>query len=76
MLSFFDLFPLPYQKIQSYLDKIQNSLMIEVNYTGQLENLLHSHLNWRPDNRIHPLSGENPTPSYILTEIEKLSEHF
>jgi 2-oxoglutarate ferredoxin oxidoreductase subunit alpha len=76
MLSFFDLFPLPYQKIQSYFDKIQNSLIIEVNYTGQLENLLHSHLNWRPNNRIHPLSGENPTPSYILTEIEKLSEYF
>jgi 2-oxoglutarate ferredoxin oxidoreductase subunit alpha len=72
MLSFVDLFPLPYLKIKPILSKVKHSIFFEVNYTGQLENLIHSHLGWRPDHRIHSLSGETPTPSYILKEIDKL----
>ncbi|MHA1977338.1 MAG: 2-oxoacid:acceptor oxidoreductase subunit alpha [Candidatus Hodarchaeales archaeon] len=70
MLSFFDLFPLPSQKIHPFLKKIKHSIFFEVNYTGQLENVIHSHLNWKADARIHSLSGETPTPSYILKELE------
>ncbi|MHA2503292.1 MAG: 2-oxoacid:acceptor oxidoreductase subunit alpha, partial [Candidatus Kariarchaeaceae archaeon] len=57
MLSFADIYPLPFEKVSPYLEEINTSIMIEVNYTGQLENLIHQHLNWRPDYTIHPLSG-------------------
>jgi 2-oxoglutarate ferredoxin oxidoreductase subunit alpha len=71
MLSFADLFPLPYKKIQPLLTDIKHSIMYEVNWTGQLENLIHHHLDWRADNRIHPLSGETPTSSSIINEIKE-----
>jgi hypothetical protein len=72
MLSFVDLFPLIYNQIRPLLDQIKQSIMIEVNYTGQFENLLHSHLDWRPNFRIHPLSGETPTHSSIIPKIKQI----
>jgi 2-oxoglutarate ferredoxin oxidoreductase subunit alpha len=72
MLSFVDLFPLPYNQIRPLLDQIKQSIMIEVNYTGQFENLLHSHLDWRPKFTIHPLSGETPTHSSIIPKIKQI----
>lgn len=72
MLSFVDLFPLPDEKIRPFLTDIRHAILYEVNYTGQLENLIHQHLDWRPDDRVHPLSGETPTPSSIFQEIREL----
>ncbi len=46
--------------------------MIEVNYTGQFENLLKLECNWEIDYRIHPLSGETPTSSSLIPEILKV----
>ena len=43
--------------------------MIEVNYTGQFENLLKLECDWKIDYRIHPLSGETPTSSSLIPEI-------
>ncbi|MFW9853939.1 MAG: 2-oxoacid:acceptor oxidoreductase subunit alpha [Candidatus Thorarchaeota archaeon] len=72
VLSFVDLFPLPYKKIKPFLANIHHAVLYEVNYTGQLENLIHQYLDWRPDERVHPLSGETPTPSGIFQEIREL----
>jgi 2-oxoglutarate ferredoxin oxidoreductase subunit alpha len=72
MLSFVDIFPLPHEKIKSLLEKINFGIMIEVNYTGQFEDLLHNYLDWRPHARIHPLSGETPTPSSIISQLNHI----
>ncbi|MHA2251153.1 MAG: 2-oxoacid:acceptor oxidoreductase subunit alpha [Candidatus Kariarchaeaceae archaeon] len=72
MLSFVDLFPLPYSKIKPLLTKIKHSIMFEVNFTGQFEGLLHQHLDWKADERIHPLTGENPTASSIISDIQNI----
>ena len=72
MFSFVDLSPFPYNKIRPIIDRLRYSIIYEVNYTGQLENLIHKHLDWRPNDRIHSLSGENPTPSSIISEIREL----
>ncbi len=72
MFSFVDLSPFPYNKIRPIIDRLRYSIIFEVNYTGQLENLIHKHLDWRPNDRIHSLSGENPTPSSIINEIREL----
>lgn len=72
LLSFSELFPLPYSKIRELLGKVNHSIMFEVNYTGQFENLIHHHLGWRADDRIHPLKGDTPTPDLILRHIQKL----
>ena len=71
-LSFVDLHPLPFDEIQPYIDKIKHSIIIEVNYAGQFEILLHEHLGLRPDEAIHPLSGETPTHDTIVKEIKNL----
>ncbi len=71
-LSFVDLHPLPFNKIKPYLEKIKHSILIEVNYTGQFEKLLHEHLDWRPDEAIHPLSGETPTHDSIIQDINNI----
>jgi 2-oxoglutarate ferredoxin oxidoreductase subunit alpha len=74
MLSFVDIFPLPYDQIRPLLDQINQSILIEVNFTGQFENLLHLHLDWRPNFNIHPLSGETPTHSSLIPKIMEILE--
>ena len=69
VVSFADIYPLSVHKIIPVLEKIQNSIMIEVNYTGQFENLLKLECDWKIDYRIHPLSGETPTSSSLIPEI-------
>jgi pyruvate/2-oxoacid:ferredoxin oxidoreductase alpha subunit len=73
-LSFVDLHPLPYNKIKPYIEKIQHSIIIEVNYPGQFEKLLHEHLDWKPNDVIHPLSGETPTHDSIIKDLNKVLE--
>jgi 2-oxoglutarate ferredoxin oxidoreductase subunit alpha len=69
MLSFVDMFPFPHNKARQLFEKINYGIMYEVNYTGQFENLIHHHLDWKPDTRIHPLDGETPTPDMIITKL-------
>jgi len=73
MLSFADLYPLPSEKIRPYLTNIKTSVMIEVNFNGQFEELLHNELNWRADHQIHPLTGETPTASSLKKALSKLN---
>ena len=72
MLSFSDLYPLPVEKIEPFLDAINTAVMIEVNYSGQLEQLLYQHTGWKPDHHIHPLTGETPTATTLLRELQDL----
>ncbi|NDB28179.1 2-oxoacid:acceptor oxidoreductase subunit alpha [archaeon] len=72
VVSFADIYPLSVDKIIPVLEKVQKSIMIEVNYTGQFENLLKLECNWEIDYRIHPLSGETPTSSSLIPEILKV----
>ena len=72
MLSFVDLFPFPFEKFLPFIKNIKTSIMFEVNYTGQLENLIHHHTDWKPTHSIRPLHGETPTPSSITLEITEL----
>ena len=69
VVSFADIYPLSVDKIIPVLEKVQKSIMIEVNYTGQFENLLKLECNWEIDYRIHPLSGETPTSSSLIPEF-------
>ncbi|MHA2097372.1 MAG: 2-oxoacid:acceptor oxidoreductase subunit alpha, partial [Candidatus Kariarchaeaceae archaeon] len=69
MLSFVDMFPFPYDEAKPIFKLINYGIMYEVNYTGQFENLIHHHLDWKADARIHPLNGETPTPDSIIEEL-------
>ena len=69
VLSFSDIYPFPTEKIEPLLRSIKTGVMIEVNYSGQFEELIYLNTGWKPDYRIHPLSGETPTPSSLYREI-------
>ena len=72
MLSFAELFPLPTNKILPLLNLIKTAVMIEVNYTGQFEQLIYQECGWKPKYRIHPLTGESPSADSLLQELKKL----
>ncbi|MHA1990295.1 MAG: 2-oxoacid:acceptor oxidoreductase subunit alpha [Candidatus Hodarchaeales archaeon] len=66
-LSFVDLHPLPVNKVTEELKKVDYGIIVEVNYTGQLETLLYIETNWKPHGKsIHPLTGEALTSKYLL----------
>jgi len=73
LLAFAEIYPLPVEKVSALLAQIKTGIMIEVNYTGQFEDLLHVHCDWQADYRIHPLSGETPSASSLLREIKQLN---
>ncbi|MCY3410684.1 MAG: 2-oxoacid:acceptor oxidoreductase subunit alpha [Candidatus Heimdallarchaeota archaeon] len=72
MLCFSEIFPLPYQKIKGLLEETGTTIFFEVNFTGQFENLIHQHLNWKADYRLHPLSGETQTADIIIKDLRQL----
>ncbi|MFW9930904.1 MAG: 2-oxoacid:acceptor oxidoreductase subunit alpha, partial [Candidatus Thorarchaeota archaeon] len=75
VLSFRDIYPLPEEKVMKELRLIKYGIIIEVNYTGQLETLLWLKLGWKPQGKsIHPITGEAPTSKYLIKELEKNSE--
>lgn len=74
VLSFKDLYPLPVSKIIPELQKIRTGIMVEVNHTGQFEQLLFTHTNWRPFDNIHLMNGETPTAHEIVPKCLAIME--
>ncbi len=72
VLSFSDLFPLPVEKVKEELKKIKTSIVIEANYTGQLEYLLWLYAQWRPNGSIRHIDGEILTPTRIISFLKEL----
>ncbi len=73
LISFCDLFPLPTEKIEPLIKKIRFGIWFEANFTGQMQALIKQSLGWEANASIHPLSGETPTTSMIISEIRKLN---
>ena len=75
VLAFRDMFPLPEKKVLLELNKIKYGIMLEVNYTGQLQDLLYLRTGWKPQGKsIHPISGEAPTRKNIVQYLQKNGE--
>ena len=75
VLAFRDMFPLPEKKVLFELNKIKFGIMLEVYYTGQLQDLLYLRTGWKPQGKsIHPISGEAPTRKNIVQYLQKNGE--
>ncbi|MDH5647610.1 MAG: 2-oxoacid:acceptor oxidoreductase subunit alpha, partial [Candidatus Heimdallarchaeota archaeon] len=73
-LSFSNLFPIPIQLTKEKLQQIKYSIMFEINYTNQFEQLLYLYVDWKVNNRIKHLNGETSTPNLIIKKIFQLEE--
>ena len=75
VLSFSDIHPMPSGKVHKELNKVKHGIMLEVNYTGQLEMLIYMNTGWKPQGKsIHPISGEVPTAKYIIEALRRNGE--
>ena len=75
VLAFRDMFPLPEKKVLLELNKIKHGIMLEVNYTGQLQDLLYLRTGWKPQGTsIHPITGEAPTRKIIIENLHTNGE--
>lgn len=72
VLSFSDMFPLPVEKVKAELGKIKTGIIVEANYTGQLEYLLWLYAQWRPHGSIRHIDGEILTPTRIISYLKDL----
>lgn len=72
-IEFTDVFPLDGPKVREMLEKEAFTLMIEGNYTGQLERLIRAESGWFPDDRLHKYDGEPFWPEEIVAKVEALA---
>ncbi len=72
ILSFSDMFPLPVEKVKRELGKIKKGIIVEANYTGQLEQLLWTYTGWRPHGSIRHIDGEILTATRIISFLRKM----
>ncbi len=70
-LKITSIFPYHSEKIRSFMHKCKVVLMPELNFEGQLANLV-GHLNGRDIHRLNLVTGSPIAPSVILSEIERL----
>ncbi len=72
VLSFAEMYPVPTEKVKTELSKINASIMVEANYTGQLEYLLWLYAQWRPNGSIRHIDGEILTATRIISYLKDL----
>ncbi len=72
LLSFSDMFPLPVEKIKRELTKIKTGVIVEINYTGQLEQLLRLYVDYSPNGHIRHIDGEVLTRTRLLQYLKEL----
>ncbi len=68
-IEFTDLYPLDWGKLKEMLQKERFTLMIEGNYTGQLERLLRAETGWFPSDTLHKYDGEPFWPEDIVAKV-------
>lgn len=71
-IEFTDIFPMDGPKVREMLEKETFTLMIEGNYTGQLERLIRAESGWFPDDRLHKYDGEPFWPEEIVAKVQSL----
>ena len=69
-IEFTDLYPLDAQKVRAMLDAERYTIMIEGNYTGQLERLIRAESGWFPQDRLHKIDGEPFWPEEIVEKVK------
>lgn len=71
MLHFSGLEPFP-PSAEAELTKARKKIVVEGNYTGQLETLIHAHTNIALDGHIHRFDGRPFRPEMILAKLEEV----
>ncbi|HWH08741.1 MAG TPA: 2-oxoacid:acceptor oxidoreductase subunit alpha, partial [Candidatus Thermoplasmatota archaeon] len=71
-IEFTDLWPLDAQKVGDLLRRESFTLMIEGNFTGQLERLIRAETGWFPNERLHKYDGEPFWPEEIVAKVQDI----
>ena len=71
-IEFIDVYPMDATKIKEMLTKEKFTLMVEGNYTGQLERLIRAETGWFPHDRLHKYDGEPFWPEEIVAKVQKV----
>ncbi|HEX2022638.1 MAG TPA: 2-oxoacid:acceptor oxidoreductase subunit alpha [Candidatus Thermoplasmatota archaeon] len=71
-IEFTDIYPLDAEKLRDLLTKERYTLMIEGNYTGQLERLIRAETGWFPNDRLHKYDGEPFWPEEIVAKVKAI----
>lgn len=71
-IEFIDIFPMDGQKIREMLERESRTIMIEGNYTGQLERLIRAESGWYPHERLVKYDGEPFWPEEIVAKVKSV----
>ena len=69
-IEFIDIFPMDGVKIREMLERESYTIMIEGNYTGQLERLVRAETGWFPQDRLFKYDGEPFWPEEIVAKVK------
>lgn len=69
-IEFTDIFPLDGAKVREMLERESYTIMIEGNFTGQLERLLRAENGWFPKDRLLKYDGEPFWPEEIVAKVK------
>jgi 2-oxoglutarate ferredoxin oxidoreductase subunit alpha len=69
-IEFIDIYPLDATKVKEMLTKEKHTLMVEGNYTGQLERLIRAETGWFPHDTLHKYDGEPFWPEEIVAKVQ------
>jgi 2-oxoglutarate ferredoxin oxidoreductase subunit alpha len=71
-IEFTDIYPLDGAKLKQMLSAEKFTLMIEGNYTGQLERLIRAETGWFPNDTLRKYDGEPFWPEEIASKVQAL----
>ncbi len=66
------LFPLHRQSIEEVFKSSEKVVVVEQNYSGQIERLIKSETGLEPTHRIHKYDGEPMEPSYVIEALKEV----
>jgi 2-oxoglutarate ferredoxin oxidoreductase subunit alpha len=73
MLHFHELFPFPTEATLAALDAVKMPVVVEGNYTGQLQTLIQTHTGRLLPHSIHKYDGRPFSPEYILSHLKAIA---
>ncbi|HVM45562.1 MAG TPA: 2-oxoacid:acceptor oxidoreductase subunit alpha [Candidatus Thermoplasmatota archaeon] len=71
-IEFIDVYPLPREPLREMLSRERYTIMIEGNYTGQLERLVRAETGWFPNDRLFKYDGEPFWPEEIVAKVKSV----
>jgi 2-oxoglutarate ferredoxin oxidoreductase subunit alpha len=71
-IEFIDIYPMDADKVREMLQRESFTLMIEGNYTGQLERLIRAETGWFPHETLHKYDGEPFWPEEIVAKVKEV----